>query len=99
LLKYQYTNKDTVTITISLPRTLKEKAEDRTVKGEFGNTSEYMRMLIRKDIEEQQKLADLRKMVNEGIEALDRGEYAVFDQDLADRIKTEGRKRLADQAQ
>jgi putative addiction module CopG family antidote len=98
LLKYQYTNKDTVTITISLPRTLKEKAEDRTVKGEFGNTSEYMRMLIRKDVEEQEKLYELRKMINEGKAALDRGEYAAFTQELIDQIKSDGRPDLTGQA-
>ena len=87
--------KDNDTLTISMPSTLKAKALARSIKGEFGNTSEYVRTLIRHDLEQQGKLENLRRLVAEGEEALNRGEFAAFNQQLVDQIKAQGRDGLA----
>ncbi len=49
-------------ISISLPETLKEKVEDHLAASDFGNVSEYVRTLIRADLEREQKLVAWRKI-------------------------------------
>jgi Arc/MetJ-type ribon-helix-helix transcriptional regulator len=89
-----YMEQDNTTLTISLPKTLKAKAETRSVHGEFGNTSDYVRWLIRNDLEQQRKLAELRRMMQEAEDEVARGEFAVFDEELLDKIEAQGRATL-----
>ena len=51
---------------IALPEPLRAYVADRVKAGEFGNTSEYVRDLIRKDQQEQRVLR-LRALLEEGL--------------------------------
>lgn len=56
----------TSTMNIALPEPLRAYVADRVEAGEYGNTSEYVRELIRKDQQEQRVLR-LRALVEEGL--------------------------------
>ena len=56
----------TSTMNIALPEPLRAYVADRVEAGEYGNTSEYVRDLIRKDQQEQRVLR-LRVLVEEGL--------------------------------
>ena len=51
---------------IALPEPLRAYVADRVEAGEYGNTSEYVRDLIRKDQQEQRVLR-LRALLEEGL--------------------------------
>lgn len=52
---------------ISLPDTLKGWAESRVAEGRYSSTSDYVRDLVRRDQDHQQKLARLRAAIDEGL--------------------------------
>ncbi len=54
------------TLSIALPDALRAYVSERVASGEFGNTSEYMRDLIRRD-QREQRLARLRALLEEGL--------------------------------
>lgn len=54
----------TITMSIALPEPLRAYVAGRVEAGEYGNTSEYVRELIRKDQQEQRVLR-LRALVEE----------------------------------
>ncbi len=54
------------TMSFALPEAMRSYIDMRVVAGHYGNTSEYIRDLIRKDQEEQAK-QHLRKLVEEGL--------------------------------
>ncbi len=54
------------TMNIALPEPLRAYVADRVQAGQYGNTSEYVRELIRKDQQEQRVLR-LRALVEEGL--------------------------------
>ena len=56
----------TSTMNIALPEPLRAYVADRVEAGQYGNTSEYVRELIRKDQQEQRVLR-LRTLVEEGL--------------------------------
>lgn len=56
----------TSTMNIALPEAMRAYVAARVDSGEYGNTSEYVRDLIRKDQREQSVLK-LRAMVEEGL--------------------------------
>ena len=56
----------TSTMNIALPEPLRAYVANRVEAGEYGNTSEYVRELIRKDQQEQRVLR-LRALVEEGL--------------------------------
>lgn len=56
----------TSTMNIALPEPLRAYVAKRVQAGEYGNTSEYVRELIRKDQQEQRVLR-LRTLVEEGL--------------------------------
>ena len=56
----------TSTMNIALPEPLRAYVADRVQAGQYGNTSEYVRELIRKDQQEQRVLR-LRTLVEEGL--------------------------------
>lgn len=56
----------TSTMNIALPEPLRNYVARRVESGQFGNTSEYIRELIRRD-QREQDIARLRAMVEEGL--------------------------------
>lgn len=56
----------TTTMNIALPEPLRAYVAQRVEAGAYGNTSEYVRELIRKDQREQRVLT-LRNLVEEGL--------------------------------
>jgi antitoxin ParD1/3/4 len=58
----------TITLSFALPETLRAYIEERVRSGPYGNTSEYLRELIRRDQDEHAKRR-LRELVQEGLES------------------------------
>jgi antitoxin ParD1/3/4 len=56
----------TSTMNIALPEPLRAYVAQRVESGEYGNTSEYVRDLIRKD-QREQRLQRLRTLVEDGL--------------------------------
>jgi len=56
------------TMSFALPDTLRSYIELRVRSGQYGNTSEYLRELIRRDQEEQAKRR-LRELIEEGLQS------------------------------
>lgn len=55
------------TMNVSLPDQMKAWVESQTTSGRYGNASDYIRDLIRKDQERSEKLVQLQQLVDEGI--------------------------------
>lgn len=56
------------TMSIAIPPELRMFVESRVSSGEYGNTSEYFRELVRRD-KRDQAVARLRAMITEGFES------------------------------
>jgi antitoxin ParD1/3/4 len=56
----------TSTMNIALPEPLRAYVAERVASGQYGNTSEYVRDLIRRD-QQEQDLARLRRMLEDGL--------------------------------
>ncbi len=56
----------TSTMNIALPDALRVYVAQRVESGEYGNTSEYVRDLIRKD-QREQRIQRLRSLVEDGL--------------------------------
>ncbi len=54
------------TLSLTLPEAMRAYVDARVSAGNYGNTSEYIRDLVRKDQEEQAK-ARLRNLIGEGL--------------------------------
>ena len=50
---------------VSLPAPMKGWVEEKANSGQFSNTSDYVRNLIRKDQERDAKIAHMQKLVDE----------------------------------
>ncbi|AUQ50907.1 Antitoxin ParD4 [Phaeobacter inhibens] len=57
------------TMNVSLPDPMKAWVEAQTRDGLYGNASDYVRDLIRKDQEKREAVATLQRAVTEGIES------------------------------
>jgi antitoxin ParD1/3/4 len=70
-------------MSFALPDELRRYIDDRVRSGEYGNTSEYLRELIRRD---QQHVAErrLRELIADG---LDSGEPRTATADVIDEIR------------
>lgn len=55
------------TMNVSLPDPMKDWVDDQTRSGSYGNASEYVRDLIRRDQERARKIATFQKLVDEGL--------------------------------
>ena len=55
-------------MSFALPDALRSYIDERVRSGQYGNTSEYLRDLIRRDQEEQAKKR-LRELIEEGLES------------------------------
>jgi antitoxin ParD1/3/4 len=56
----------TKTMSFALPQAMREYIDDRVAAGHYGNTSEYIRDLVRRDQEDQAKKR-LRGLIEEGL--------------------------------
>ena len=56
------------TMSFALPGPLREYIDGRVRSGQYGNTSEYLRELIRRDQDEQAKKR-LRDLIEEGLQS------------------------------
>jgi len=56
----------TNTMSFALPEAMRSYVDQRVRSGQYGNTSEYLRELIRRDQEEQAKKR-LRELIQEGL--------------------------------
>lgn len=54
------------TLSFALPETMRSYIDARVISGHYGNTSEYIRDLVRKDQAEEAK-ARLRTLIEEGL--------------------------------
>ena len=54
------------TMNVSLPDPMKAWVEQQTQTGKFGNASDYVRDLIRRDQERQSAIARLQTLIDEG---------------------------------
>jgi len=64
------------TMNFSLPDPMKTWLEARLKEGQFSNTSDYVRHLIRRDQERVQTIAALQQAIDDGVKS---GEPAPFD--------------------
>ena len=55
------------TMNVSLPDQMKDWVEDQTRSGQYSNSSDYVRDLIRRDQERRAKIAHIQKLVDEGL--------------------------------
>ena len=53
-------------MSFALPEALRDYVQERVASGQYGNTSEYLRELIRKDQEDQARKR-LRALIEEGL--------------------------------
>jgi antitoxin ParD1/3/4 len=56
------------TMSFALPESLRDYIDARVRSGEYGNTSEYLRDLIRRD-QQEQAARRLRELIAEGLES------------------------------
>ena len=54
------------TMNVSLPAAMKEWVENQTQTGRYGNVSDYVRDLIRRDQERADKIAAMQRLIDEG---------------------------------
>lgn len=64
------------TMNVSLPEAMKTWVESQSRDGQYGNASDYIRDLIRRDRERKEAVAALQAAITEGIES---GEAEPFD--------------------
>lgn len=55
------------TMNVSLPDPMKNWVETQAKSGRYGNASDYVRDLIRRDQERQSAIAEIQKLVDEGL--------------------------------
>lgn len=58
----------TNTMSFALPEAMRSYVDQRVRSGQYGNTSEYLRELIRRDQEEQAKKR-MRELIEEGLKS------------------------------
>ncbi|PZN99168.1 MAG: type II toxin-antitoxin system ParD family antitoxin [Hyphomicrobiales bacterium] len=54
------------TMNVSLPDQMKAWVERQADSGRYGNSSDYVRDLIRRDQERQEKIAEFQRLIEEG---------------------------------
>lgn len=74
------------TMNVSLPDAMKDWVEGRAGTGRYSNASDYVRDLIRRDQERAEKVAQMQRLIDEGIES------GVSDKSMKD-IRAEARRR------
>ncbi len=87
-------NENITTMNISLTDIMKEYAQNRVAEGTYTSVSDYVRDLIRADMARPNKLENLRRLVREGTDAIDRGETVPFTRDMLEEIKVRAQAKL-----
>jgi antitoxin ParD1/3/4 len=72
------------TMNISLPDQMKQWVEDQVATGRYGNSSDYVRDLVRRDQERAEKKAEFERLVQEGI---DSGISPLTPEEVFDRVR------------
>lgn len=87
----------TETLHISLPDTLKRYVEECVTEGGYGNTSEYIRELIRRDRDTKRagSQAELEGLLLQGLDSLEAGLSHEVTAEYWDALRQEARQRLA----
>jgi antitoxin ParD1/3/4 len=92
---------ETSPMNVSLTPELEQFVTGKVKSGMYQTSSEVIREGLRLLRERDERLLSLRKDIRAGFEAVDRGEFTDYDQsnlqELADRVKSRGRKRLGDE--
>jgi len=57
------------TMNVSLPDPMKDWVETQAHGGKYGNASDYVRDLIRRDQEKQEKIAQFQKLIDDGLKS------------------------------
>ncbi|GMG85615.1 type II toxin-antitoxin system ParD family antitoxin [Paralimibaculum aggregatum] len=57
------------TMNVSLPDPMKDWVEAQTRTGRYSNASDYVRDLIRRDQDRAAKIAEMQRLVTEGLES------------------------------
>ena len=57
------------TMNVSLPDKMKQWVEEQVQSGRYGNSSDYVRDLVRRDQERAEKKAEFERLVQEGIDS------------------------------
>ena len=86
----------TEAMNISMPASMRRYVEERVQIGQYNNTSEFIRELIRKDREERQSRAQvwLEQELLPAIEAVERGELHADTPEFWQGIRQEVQRRL-----
>lgn len=86
---------------ISLTSELEQLVHDKVRTGMYQTASEVIREGLRLLRERDQRVESLRQDLRAGFDAVERGEFTDYDatniQELSTRIKSQGRKRLAEE--
>jgi antitoxin ParD1/3/4 len=86
---------------ISLTPELERLVAGKVKSGMYQTSSEVVREGLRLLRERDERLKSFRRDIRAGFGAVDRGEFTDYDQsnlrELADRVQTRGRGRLADE--
>jgi antitoxin ParD1/3/4 len=90
---------DMTSMNVSLPESLRQYVEEKVREGGYGSASEFIRELIRIAKARETKEAELRELVQLGLEQLHRGESLEFgESDLSkffEEVKARARARLS----
>ena len=85
-------------MSFALPQTMRTYIDERVKSGSYGNTSEYLRDLIRRDQEAQlaQAALRLRALIEEGLASGPGTPLTALDLDaMRDRLRAAARSRTA----
>lgn len=74
------------TMNVSLPDAMKVWVENQARTGRYGNASDYVRDLIRRDQERSDKIAAMQRLIDEGI-------ASGISEDSVDEILAEARRQ------
>ena len=87
-------NENITTMNVSLTGKLKDHVQERVTEGNYTSASDYVRDLIRIDMARPNKLENLRRLVREGTDAIDRGETVPFTRDMLEEIKARAQAKF-----
>ena len=79
---------------VSLTPELEKIVAERVASGRYASASEVIREALRL-LDERDQLNQLRQDVRRGLEQLDQGRHQPFDYKAVERIKRQGRQRVA----
>lgn len=80
---------------VTLPADLEDLVERLVTTGRYGSAQAVLETALRRLDEDDRHNEWLCEAVAVGVEAADRGDLASFDETTLERVKTEGRQRLA----